>query len=115
MISVHNRLDQGKSITSDHRDWNWELHDGAEDRYEHADMDVSSDPKANIPLTKISSGNRTTPIRRPKKTTQEDNLSKLSEEDDLWEHDADSWNYADTAGIFVIPELPQVQLPPLLR
>ena len=62
MISVDNHLGQGKLILSDRRAMNWEPHDGAEDVYEDADMDLSSDSEANIPLAKISSGNRKIPI-----------------------------------------------------
>ena len=62
MISVDNHLGQGKSILSDRRAMNWELHDGAEDVYEDADMDLSSDSEANIPLARISSENRKIPI-----------------------------------------------------
>ena len=60
LISIDNRLDQGKSIKSDRRAKNWELHDGVEDGYEDAVKDSSSD--SDIPLAKISHGSRTTPI-----------------------------------------------------
>ena len=55
---------------SDRRDMNWKLADLAEEGYEDADIDASSDSGANILLAKISSGNRTTPVsitqrRRP--------------------------------------------------
>ena len=59
MISVDNRLDQGQLIMSGRRERNWELHDGAEIGYV---MHASSDSEADLPLAKISSGNRTTPI-----------------------------------------------------
>ena len=62
MISVDNRLVQGKFILSDRRAMDCELHDGAEDGYEDADMDLPSDSEANFPLPKISSGNRKIPI-----------------------------------------------------
>ena len=47
---------------SDRRDRNWELHDGAQDGYEDAHMNFSSESEANNPLAKFLSGNRTTPI-----------------------------------------------------
>ena len=53
---------------------NWELHDGAEEGYEDAVMDSSSE--LDIPLAKISQGNQTTaiPISHRKRPT----LSKLT-------------------------------------
>ena len=57
---IDNRLDQGKSIISDRRAKSRELHGGAEDGYEDAVMDSSSD--SDIPLAKIIQGSRTTPI-----------------------------------------------------
>ena len=55
---------------SDRRNRNWKLADLAEEGYEDADIDASSDSRANILLAKISPGNRTTPVsitqrRRP--------------------------------------------------
>ena len=43
-------------------------HDRAEDGYQDADMDLSSDSEANLPLAKISSGNRTTLIPAAQRT-----------------------------------------------
>ena len=43
LISFNNRLDKGKSILSNQRARNWELHDGGEDGYLDADMDTQSD------------------------------------------------------------------------
>ena len=40
---LDNRLDKGKSIWSDHRARNWELHDGVEDGCLDAEMDTHSD------------------------------------------------------------------------
>ena len=53
---------------------NWELHDGAEEGYEVAVMDSSSE--LDIPLAKISHGNRTTPI--PISHRKRPTISKLT-------------------------------------
>ena len=53
LISFDNRLDKGKSILSNRRGRNWELHDGAEDGYFDEDKNSPSDPEDNLPLAQI--------------------------------------------------------------
>ena len=50
LIFFDDRLDKGKTILSNRRAGNWELHDGAEDGYLDEDKDSPSDPEDNLPL-----------------------------------------------------------------
>ena len=58
LISFDDHLDEGKSILSNRRASNWELHDGAEDGYLGEEKD--QDPEENLPLANAIT-NRTTP------------------------------------------------------
>ena len=50
LFSFDDRLDKGKSILSNRRASNWELHDGAEDGYLDENKDSPSDPEESLPL-----------------------------------------------------------------
>ena len=50
LIFFDDHLDEGKSILSNQRASNWELHDVAEDGYLEEEKDSPSDPEDNLPL-----------------------------------------------------------------
>ena len=84
MISLDNRLDKRKSILSDHRARNWELHDGADDGaddgYLDADMEMQSVSENNQPLVLANPNTPVLEAHKPDKGIRP--MKKTS----LWTH-----------------------------
>ena len=64
LISFDDRLDKGKSILSNRRASNWELHDGAEGGYLEEEKDSPSDTEDSLPLAQTLPSTHMTEVRK---------------------------------------------------